>query len=111
MAESGTYQVADDNLALSIGTDGLGGNLLVGRALGRPGGLLDTTDGGSGGRATSGGAALTLATAASSATLGRDDLVETLVELSRHVDYVKILIVVMCGVRSRWETVGEMNEA
>lgn len=101
-----TYQVADDNLALSIGTDGLGGNLLVGRALRRPGGLLDTTNGGSGDRAASSGATLALATAASSATLSRDDLVETLVELSRHVDYVKMLVIVMCSVRSRWETVG-----
>lgn len=85
-ANGDAYQIADNDLALSAcrGTLGRGGlrSSTAGSA-----GLLDTSDGSSGCCRARGRATLRVAsTASGSAALGRDDLVERLVELSRH-DY------------------------
>lgn len=80
-----TYEVADNNLALSVTTGSLGGCLFGGSGTRLLQFLLDTTDRRSGG-GTTGRTALASATTASSITLGRENLVERLVELSRHGD-------------------------
>ena len=80
-----TYEVADDNLALSVACHGLCRSLLGSSGASLPRILLDTTDGGGGGR-TSGRAALAPATAVSSTSLSREDLVKGLVKLARHIE-------------------------
>lgn len=79
-----TYQIAHNDLAITVGTDGLGGGGLCASPTDGLGVLLNTTDGcgrvGASNRATRG-----IATA-SAAALGRGDVVKGLVELSRHCD-------------------------
>jgi hypothetical protein len=79
-----TYQIADHDLAVTVGRGGLGrGRLCAGTASGL-GVLLDSTNRGGRGRA-SGRTARVGATASASA-LGLGDVVESLVELARHFD-------------------------
>lgn len=76
--------VADNNLAGSGSSRGLGRRRLLDGAAGSPGVLVDATDWGSGSRAASRATGSTAA-ATGSAALRRDDLVERLVKLSgRH---------------------------
>lgn len=83
-----TYEVADNNLTLSMSSGSLGGSLFGSWATTRLlQVLLNTTDRCSG-SGTSGRTALTATTAANSTALGRKDLVKRLVELSRHVGLI-----------------------
>jgi hypothetical protein len=79
-------QVADNDLAVTVGGSSLGEGRLVGGATRSLGRLLDASDGGRRSRATAGRAALDRATSPGGAALGRGDLVERLVELARHRD-------------------------
>lgn len=79
-----TYQIAHDDLAISVGSGSLGKSRLRSSATSGLGRLLNASDGSSGsgaaGRASLGRAA------AAGAALRRGDLVERLVELARHCD-------------------------
>lgn len=83
-----TYQVAHDDLAVTRALRGLGGIRLVGGGAARRSRcLLNTADRGSGRRATTSGSTLrATAGSAGRAALGRENLIERLVKLSRHDD-------------------------
>jgi len=77
-----TYQVANNNLALTISTGSLRRRLLSCSITSLLGGLLHASDGSGCSRSTR-GPALVPATANSAA---RDDLVQRSIELARHVE-------------------------
>ena len=87
-----TYEVADNNLALSMAGDSLRRGLLGSRSAGLSRVLLDTTYGRSGG-GTSGRTTLASTAIANGTSLSREDLIKRLVELARHVDFVVVLVV------------------
>lgn len=79
------YQVANDNLAVTGSSRGLGRGLLS-SSLRLLGVLLNTANGGdSGGTARGTACRVAATTAATSLALGRDDLVKRLVELAGHL--------------------------
>ncbi len=82
----GTYQVAHNNLALANEAGNFGGRGLAGVASGGLGVLVDATD-----RSRLDGVARSraarYASAACVAALGRENLIERLVELARHDGY------------------------
>lgn len=78
-----TYHVADHNLALAGQTGSLGWCRLA-LVASRLDSLLDASNGSSGGRAASRTATVRATTGG--LALGREDLVERLIELARHVD-------------------------
>jgi hypothetical protein len=82
------YQVADDDLAISASSYSLSRSLLVCGTASRLGGLLHAADGCGIGRASRRAALVDSRAAAAAArtTLGRDDLIERLIELSRHLE-------------------------
>lgn len=79
-----TYQIAHNDLAITVGRSSLGwGRLCAGTACGL-GTLLDTTNGC--GRSRASGTAALVGSAASATALGLGDIVESLVELAGHDD-------------------------
>lgn len=79
-----TYQIAHNDLAITVGRSSLGwGRLCAGTACGL-GALLDTTNGCSRSRAS--GTTALVGSAASATALGLGDIVESLVELAGHDD-------------------------
>lgn len=76
-----TYQIADNNLALSSASH-FGGSRLGRSTASRPGILLDAANRGS--SLGAGRAPLRWASVTSRLALGRDDIVERLIELARH---------------------------
>ncbi len=88
VARQVTYQIAHDDLAVTGVGGRLGGGGLVGRCARVLRCLLNTADrrSSSGTAAVAGGLALAATAGAGRATTGRQDVVERLIELSRHVD-------------------------
>lgn len=79
-----TNQIAHNDLAITVCRRALGWDGLCASSTSRSRVLLNTTDGCSG-SGTSSGATLRVATATGVLALGGGDIVEGLVELSRHV--------------------------
>lgn len=93
-------QIADNDLAVTVGSNSLGRGGLYASATGRLGVLLDTTHGR--GRVGASSGATGGAATASAAALGRGDVVKGLVELSRHCDGVEKWLDEGRVIRLRW---------